>query len=103
MLRPFLFTGVLVEGLRTGEADRDGDGRIGMPELADFVMDRVADLTLHQTPQLWLFGAHGGDVAIARSRPQVSISTLSSELRFVSNCRSSAPCRGQGVGGCSPG
>lgn len=65
----------------------------------DFVTDRVADLTTHQTPQLWLFGAHGGDVAIARSRPQVSMSTLSSELRFVSNCRSSAPCRGQGVGG----
>ncbi|MFE2129143.1 caspase family protein [Streptomyces amritsarensis] len=67
-LSPSLFTEALVEGLRTGAADRDGDGKIGMSELADYVTDRIADETPHQTPQLWLFGTHGGDMAIAHSR-----------------------------------
>ncbi|MFI1656340.1 caspase family protein [Streptomyces sp. NPDC020472] len=66
--RPSLFTGSLVEGLRSGEADRDGDGEVGMSELADYVSDRLSDMTPHQTPQLWLFGVHGGDMAIARTR-----------------------------------
>ncbi|MFF3680231.1 caspase domain-containing protein [Streptomyces sp. NPDC002120] len=66
-LRPSLFTGALVEGLRTGKADRDGDGKIGMSELAAYVTDQVTDATPHQTPHLWLFGAHGGDMAIAHS------------------------------------
>lgn len=79
-LRPSMFTGALVEGLRTGEADRDGDGRIGMSELADYVMDRVADQTSHQTPHLWLFGVHGGDVAIARSRARAAATSLPPEL-----------------------
>ncbi|MEU3620689.1 caspase family protein [Streptomyces sp. NPDC006872] len=68
--QPSLFTGSLVKGLRSGDADRDGDGEIGMSELADYVFDRLAELTPHQTPQLWLFGAHGGDVPIARARPK---------------------------------
>ncbi|MFE7650193.1 caspase family protein [Streptomyces phaeoluteigriseus] len=67
-LRPSLFTDALVEGLRTGEADRDGDGEIGMSELADYVHDRVIEVNGDQTPQLWLFGAHGGDLLIARNR-----------------------------------
>ncbi|GAA2426530.1 caspase, EACC1-associated type [Streptomyces coeruleofuscus] len=68
--RPSLFIGSLVKGLRSGDADRDGDGEIGMSELADYVSDRLTELTPHQTPQLWLFGAHGGDVTIARTRPR---------------------------------
>ncbi|MFJ8469680.1 caspase family protein [Streptomyces swartbergensis] len=68
--RPSLFTDSLVKGLRSGDADRDSDGEIGMSELADYVSDRLAELTPHQTPQLWLFGAHGGDVTIARTRPR---------------------------------
>ncbi|MGW1374917.1 caspase, EACC1-associated type [Streptomyces sp. NPDC002446] len=64
---PSLFTGALVEGLRTGDADRDGDGEVGVSELADYVGERLQELTPHQTPQLWVFGAHG-DLPIARTR-----------------------------------
>ncbi|MFE0188688.1 caspase domain-containing protein [Streptomyces sp. NPDC058989] len=65
--KPSLFTGALVEGLRTGDADRDGDGQVGVSELADYVGEQLQDLTPHQTPQLWVFGAQG-DLPIARTR-----------------------------------
>ncbi|OLR91848.1 hypothetical protein BJP25_23710 [Actinokineospora bangkokensis] len=38
---PSLFTGAVVEGLRTGEADLGGDGVVDTGELFDFVRDRV--------------------------------------------------------------
>ncbi|MFD6969105.1 caspase domain-containing protein [Streptomyces sp. NPDC059949] len=69
---PSLFTGALVEGLRTGEADLDNDGEVGMSELADYVSERIRLVTPHQTPQLWLFGSQG-DLSIAhtgRPRPR---------------------------------
>ncbi|MEH6372807.1 caspase family protein [Streptomyces sp. KLMMK] len=64
---PSLFTGALVHGLRSGEADRDGDGSIGLSELADYVSERLDALACRQTPQLWLFGGHG-DLPIARAK-----------------------------------
>src|SRR6185437_16706928 len=39
--RPSVFTAALVEGLSTGEADRDEDGLISLNELYDYVFDRV--------------------------------------------------------------
>lgn len=63
---PSLFTGALVEGLRTGEADLDHDGEVGMSELADYVNERIRERTPHQTPQLWLFGSQG-DLPIAHT------------------------------------
>ncbi|MGW1887725.1 caspase family protein [Streptomyces sp. NPDC001970] len=63
---PSLFTGALVEGLTTGEADRDHDGMIGLSELADYISHRIRTVTPNQNPQLWIFGARG-DLPIARS------------------------------------
>ncbi len=40
---PSVFTSSLVHGLKSGEADRDGDGRITLDELYDYVHDRVTD------------------------------------------------------------
>ncbi|MFG2821148.1 caspase domain-containing protein [Kitasatospora sp. NPDC048365] len=71
---PSLFTGALVKGLRTGEADQDGDGQIGVSELADYVGDQLREVSPHQTPQLWIFGARG-DLPIARSRRRVTRAT----------------------------
>lgn len=62
-----MFAGALVHGLRSGEADRDEDGSIGLSELADYVSERLDALACRQTPQLWLFGGHG-DLPIARSK-----------------------------------
>ena len=48
--RPSVFTAALVEGLATGEADRDEDGWISLDELYDYVFDKVHEQNPHQTP-----------------------------------------------------
>jgi len=49
---PSQFTGVLIEGLRTGKADADRDGFVGVDELFDYVSDRLRARDRHerQTP-----------------------------------------------------
>ncbi|QES48402.1 hypothetical protein DEJ50_11780 [Streptomyces venezuelae] len=71
---PSLFTGALVEGLRSGDADLDHDGEVGMSELADYVNERIRELTPHQTPQLWLFGSQG-DLTIAHTGRRRAVAT----------------------------
>jgi len=53
---PSVFTSALVEGLETGEADRDQDGLVALDELYDYVYDRVRAVTPNQTPGKWTFG-----------------------------------------------
>lgn len=48
---PSRFTESIVHGLRTGEADRDGDGRIAVDELYEHVYERLRELGVKQTPQ----------------------------------------------------
>ncbi|GAA3243154.1 caspase, EACC1-associated type [Actinocorallia longicatena] len=48
--RPSLFTGALIEGLSTGDADLNGDGRVSIDELYDYVYERIAATTPNQTP-----------------------------------------------------
>jgi uncharacterized caspase-like protein len=47
---PSVFTGAIVRGLETGEADRDGDGKISVDELYDYVLEQVREATPKQTP-----------------------------------------------------
>jgi hypothetical protein len=63
---PSLFTGAVVEGIRTGDADRDQDGRIALGELYDYVYDRVRASAPYQTPCKWEFGLQG-DLYLARN------------------------------------
>ncbi|MEZ0449528.1 caspase family protein [Cellulomonas sp. ICMP 17802] len=56
---PSVFTGAVVRGLTTGEADRDGDGWVGLHELFAYVTEQVRSSTSHQTPHLWAFGSDG--------------------------------------------
>ena len=51
--QPSVFTTAVVEGLQTGEADRDGDGRVSVDELYDFVFDRVREATPNQRPGIF--------------------------------------------------
>jgi Caspase domain len=62
-----VFTKALVDGLTTGDADRDGDGWVGLTELFSYVSEQVRQTIPQQTPQMWTFGAQG-DMHIARSR-----------------------------------
>ncbi|MDQ3104702.1 MAG: caspase family protein, partial [Actinomycetota bacterium] len=64
--QPSLFTGALVNGLSSGEADRDQDGQVGLDELYDYVFERVRERSPNQTPSKWEFGLQG-DLVIARN------------------------------------
>ena len=81
--RPSVFTSALVEGLATGEADRDHDGRVGLDELYDYVYDQVRATTPHQTPGKWTFGVQGELVIARRSRPVTTPVPLPAELQQV--------------------
>ncbi|GLY52975.1 caspase family protein [Lentzea sp. NBRC 102530] len=78
---PSVFTSALVEGLETGDADRDQDGHVGLDELYEYVYDRVRRVTPHQTPGKWMLDVRG-DLRIARRARPVSVpSALPPELQ----------------------
>lgn len=60
------FTHFLVEGLRTGAADRDNDGLIHIDELYDHIREGMAKQSRKQTPLKFSLQA-AGDLIIARS------------------------------------
>ena len=64
--QPSIFTSAIVHGLESGEADRDGDSRVSIDELYDYVYDQVREATPNQTPSKWTFDVHG-DLYVARS------------------------------------
>ncbi|HEY2956612.1 MAG TPA: caspase family protein [Actinomycetota bacterium] len=78
---PSVFTSALVEGLRTGDADRDQDGYVALDELYDYVYDRVREATPNQTPGKWTFGVQGELVIARRGRPVTTPASLPPELR----------------------
>jgi len=62
---PSLFTSAVVRGLRTGEADLDGDGRVSVHELYDYVFERVQLASTGQTPSM--LSHIEGDLYVASS------------------------------------
>src|SRR2546423_1144632 len=52
-------TRYLLQGLRTGAADTDQDGRITLDELYDYVYDKVVNATPKQTPGKWSYKQQG--------------------------------------------
>jgi Caspase domain len=65
------FTSFLVEGLATGAADTDSDGRITADELFEYARLRIAetaDPSRPQTPEKYLSQQRAGAVVLARSR-----------------------------------
>ena len=63
-----LFTRLLVEGLRSGEADVNGDGLVSVDELYEYVFDHMRDRTTNQTPGIE--GVVRGEIIIATARPR---------------------------------
>ncbi|HZO68988.1 MAG TPA: caspase family protein [Kribbellaceae bacterium] len=80
-LAPSVFTSALVEGLDTGEADRDQDGQVSLDELYDYVYDKVRVVTPNQTPGKWTFGVQGDIYVARRARPVTTPVPLPSELQ----------------------
>ncbi|GAA1424967.1 hypothetical protein GCM10009601_30850 [Streptomyces thermospinosisporus] len=50
---PSRFTGAVIKGLRSGEADRNGDGLISTQDLYEYVYDELRAAGVRQRPQLW--------------------------------------------------
>jgi hypothetical protein len=64
--RPSVFTSAVVDGLRTGKADIDGDQQVSVHELYAYVYERIRAETPQQTPLK--FGLEEGPLYIARTR-----------------------------------
>lgn len=91
-----VFTQALVEGLRTGEADLDGDGQIKLDELYSYVHRRVRDKTPQQSPRRWDFDVEG-EIVIAQN-PRPTAAQLPDDLQhaiasFVPEAREAAILR----------
>jgi uncharacterized RDD family membrane protein YckC len=80
-LAPSVFTSALVEGLETGEADRDQDGMVALDELYDYIHDKVQAATPNQTPGKWAFGVQGDLYIDRRARPVTTPTPLPPELQ----------------------
>lgn len=65
---PSRFTGAIIEGLRTGEADGNADGRVSVQELYDYVCERLHAAGVRQRPQMWAEWQYGVVVAYARPK-----------------------------------
>ncbi|MFI5713290.1 caspase family protein [Kribbella sp. NPDC051620] len=76
--KPSVFTSAVVDGLKSGDADKDGDGWVGLTELVGYVTDQVHRITPNQNPQMWTFGSQG-ELLIARSH-RITPRALAPEL-----------------------
>jgi streptogramin lyase len=54
--QPSVFTAAVVEGLSTGDADRDGDGLVSIDDLYGYTYERVRRAGRAQTPLMWALG-----------------------------------------------
>ena len=61
-----VFTGALVDGIRSGAADSDQDGYITVDDAYAYAFEQVRRAGAAQTPQRWLYGAEGG-IVLARN------------------------------------
>jgi hypothetical protein len=73
-----LFTHFLIDGLKTGAADRDGDGLVTVDELYDYVHEQVVTTTPRQTPHKWTYRQQG-DIVLAEN-PYVTRTALPPEI-----------------------
>jgi hypothetical protein len=71
---PSYFTTAIVRGIESGAADRDGDDRVSVDELYDYVYDEVRRRTPNQTPCKWVFDVRG-DIYVARNPRPAPITT----------------------------
>ena len=80
-----LFTHFLIEGLKTGAADKDEDGVVTVDELYDYVREQVLTTTPRQTPQKWSYLQRGA-IVLAQN-PFANRSVLPAEIEEAINSK----------------
>ncbi len=76
-----VFTHYMIDGLKTGAADTDGDGQITLDELYDYVYEQVVSKTPKQTPGKWSYKQQGEIVIAKNPHPIVKRATLPADLQ----------------------
>lgn len=76
-----IFTGALVEGLSSGDADLNQDGNITFDELYEYVYQRVTEETPNQIPEKWDLGVQGELLVARNPNPIVQLVELPGELQ----------------------
>ncbi len=76
-----VFTRYLIQGLQSGEADQDQDGRVTLDELYDYVYEHVVQETPRQTPGKWSYKQQGDIVIAQNPHPIVKQAVLPSEIQ----------------------
>ena len=87
-----LFTHFLIEGLKTGAADRDDDGVVTVDELYDYVREQVVNTTPRQTPHKWSYRQEG-EIVLAQN-PFAKRSALPPEIEEANNSKLLEPATG---------
>jgi hypothetical protein len=64
-----VFTHYLIEGIRTGKADKDQDGEISVDELYDYAFDQVRRVSSRQTPTKVSFREQGNILIAHNPQP----------------------------------
>jgi flagellar motility protein MotE (MotC chaperone) len=84
-----VFTTALLEGLRTGGADKNQDGLVSVREAYEYAYAQIEKSGAKQTPQRWLYGGEGSEVILTRSPAGAIVepATLPDELREVLDSR----------------
>ncbi|GAA2766571.1 hypothetical protein GCM10010103_56120 [Streptomyces paradoxus] len=89
--QPSVFTHAVVEGLETGEADLDVDGRVSLDDLYEYVYRQVREQNPHQTPkkaaelhgELHLAHSRRGRIKIVAIPSPPSLQTAMSSEEFL--------------------
>jgi hypothetical protein len=66
-----VFTHHMIEGLRSGAADADGDGDITLEELYDYIYSHVVKQTPKQTPRKWSYNQEGEFIIARNPKPHL--------------------------------
>ncbi|KUN95111.1 caspase, EACC1-associated type [Streptomyces resistomycificus] len=94
--RPSVFTHAVVQGLESGEADLDEDGKISCDELYEYVFDHVREQNPNQTPSRTM--EMQGDLHLAHSRRgRIKIAGIPSPPYLLDAINSENPLTRQGA------
>jgi ketosteroid isomerase-like protein len=74
-----VFTGILIDGFKSGNADVDLDGQISFKDVYEYAVAEVRSRGSAQVPQRWHFGL---DDLILASNPNQGVKALAEELRI---------------------